>query len=144
MSKSQKKGKNLVRDSFTMPTDEHQLIDQLKKRIRLLGGDVKKSELIRAGITLLNTLPNDALISAINAIPNLKTGRPAKESQPVPKPSTAVKAAPKPTVKKPAESVGQAPAKVPAKVPAKAPVKAVRKTTPKPARTRPTKVPGAL
>lgn len=140
MSKSQKKGKNLVRDSFTMPTDEHQLIDQLKKRIRLLGGDVKKSELIRAGITLLNTLPNDALISAINAIPNLKTGRPAKESQPVPKPSTAVKAAPKATVKKPAESVGQAPAKVPAK----APVKAVRKTTPKPARKRPTKVPGAL
>ena len=140
MSKSKKKGKNLVRDSFTMPTDEHQLIDQLKKRIRLLGGDVKKSELIRAGITLLNTLPNDALISAINAIPNLKTGRPAKESQPVPKPSTAVKAAPKPTVKKPAESVGQAPAKVPAK----APVKAVRKTTPKPARKRPTKVPGAL
>jgi hypothetical protein len=140
MSKSQKKGKNLVRDSFTMPTDEHQLIDQLKKRIRLLGGDVKKSELIRAGITLLNTLPNDALISAINAIPNLKTGRPAKESQPVPKPSTAVKAAPKPTVKKPAESVGQAPAKVPAK----APVKAARKTTPKPARKRPTKVPGAL
>jgi hypothetical protein len=140
MSKSQKKGKNLVRDSFTMPTDEHQLIDQLKKRIRLLGGDVKKSELIRAGITLLNTLPNDALISAINAIPNLKTGRPAKESQPVPKPSTAVKAVPKPTVKKPAESVGQAPAKVPAK----APVKAVRKTTPKPARKRPTKVPGAL
>ena len=140
MSKSQKKGKNLVRDSFTMPTDEHQLIDQLKKRIRLLGGDVKKSELIRAGITLLNTLPNDALISAINAIPNLKTGRPAKESQPVPKPSTAVKAAPKPTVKKPAESAGQAPVKVPAK----APVKAVRKTTPKPARKRPTKVPGAL
>ena len=140
MSKSQKKGKNLVRDSFTMPTGEHQLIDQLKKKIRLLGSDVKKSELIRAGITLLNTLPNDALISAINAIPNLKTGRPAKESQPVPKPSTAVKAAPKPTVKKPAESVGQAPAKVPAK----APVKAVRKTTPKPARKRPTKVPGAL
>ena len=140
MSKSQKKGKNLVRDSFTMPTGEYQLIDQLKKRIRLLGSDVKKSELIRAGITLLNTLPNTALISAINAIPNLKTGRPAKESQPVPKPSTAVKAAPKPTVKKPAESAGQAPVKVPAK----APVKAVRKTTPKPARKRPTKVPGAL
>ena len=140
MSKSQKKGKNLVRDSFTMPTDEHQLIDQLKKRIRLLGGDVKKSELIRAGITLLNTLPNDALISAINAIPNLKTGRPAKESQPVPKPSTVVKAAPKPTAKKPAESAGQPPVKVPAK----APVKAVRKTAPKPARKRPTKVLGAL
>ena len=140
MSKSQKKGKNLVRDSFTMPTDEHQLIDQLKKRIRLLGSDVKKSELIRAGITLLNTLPNTALIRSINAIPNLKTGRPAKESQPVPKPSTAVKAAPKPTAKKPAESAGQAPVKVPAK----APVKAVRKTAPKPARKRPTKVLGAL
>jgi hypothetical protein len=140
MSKSQKKGKNLVRDSFTMPTDEHQLIDQLKKRIRLLGSDVKKSELIRAGITLLNTLPNTALISAINAIPNLKTGRPAKESQPVPKPSTAVKAAPKPTVKKPAESAGQAPVKAPAKAPARA----VRKTAPKPARKRSTKVLGAL
>jgi len=73
MSKILKKGKNLVRDSFTMPADEHQLIDALKKRIRLLGGEVKKSELIRAGITLLNTLSNTALTSAINAIPNLKT-----------------------------------------------------------------------
>ena len=136
MSKILKKGKNLVRDSFTMPADEHQLIDALKKRIRLLGGEVKKSELIRAGITLLNTLSNTALTSAINAIPNLKTGRPTKESQPARETLPSVKAVPKPTVKKPTESAGSAPVKVSAEVPAKA----VRKTAPKPARKPPTKV----
>ena len=104
--------------------------------VHLWLGEVKKSELIRAGITLLNTLSNTALTSAINAIPNLKTGRPTKESQPARETLPSVKAVPKPTVKKPTESAGSAPVKVSAEVP----VKAVRKTAPKPARKRPTKV----
>jgi len=79
MSKSGKKEKNLVRDSFTMPAEEHQIIDQLKKKVRLAGNEVKKSELIRAGIAMLDTLSIRALMTAINRVPNLKTGRPAKD-----------------------------------------------------------------
>jgi FixJ family two-component response regulator len=79
MSKSGKKTKKLVRDSFTMPAEEHQIIDKLKKKIRTTGSEVKKSELIRAGIAVLDTLSSRALAAAINRVPNLKTGRPAKD-----------------------------------------------------------------
>jgi len=116
MSKSGKKEKNLVRDSFTMPAEEHQIIDQLKKKVRLAGNEVKKSELIRAGIAMLDTLSIRALMTAINRVPNLKTGRPAKDLavKPVAPPkaiSKAVtKAATKPTIESYAPSTSRRPA----------------------------------
>ena len=116
MSKSGKKEKNLVRDSFTMPAEEHQIIDQLKKKVRLAGNEVKKSELIRAGIAMLDTLSIRALMTAINRVPNLKTGRPAKDLavKPVAPPkaiSKAVtKAATKPTIESVAPSASRRPA----------------------------------
>ena len=116
MSKSGKKEKNLVRDSFTMPAEEHQIIDQLKKKVRLAGNEVKKSELIRAGIAMLDTLSIRALMTAINRVPNLKTGRPAKDLavKPVAPPkavSKAVtKAATKPTIESDAPSASRRPA----------------------------------
>jgi hypothetical protein len=39
---------------------------------------VKKTELIRAGIKHLATLPDAGFVSAIAAVPSLKTGRPSK------------------------------------------------------------------
>ena len=124
MSKSGKKEKNLVRDSFTMPAVEHQIIDQLKKKVRLAGNEVKKSELIRAGIAMLDTLSIRALMTAINRVPNLKTGRPAKDfavkpvappkaiSKAVTKPVTkaVTKAATKPTIESDAPSASRRPA----------------------------------
>jgi hypothetical protein len=116
MSKSGKKERNLVRDSFTMPAEEHQIIDQLKKKVRLAGNEVKKSELIRAGIAMLDTLSIRALMNAINRVPNLKTGRPAKDLavKPVAPPkaiSKAVtKAATKPTIESDAPSASRRPA----------------------------------
>ena len=120
MSKSGKKEKNLVRDSFTMPAEEHQIIDQLKKKVRLAGNEVKKSELIRAGIAMLDTLSIRALMTAINRVPNLKTGRPAKDlavkpvapPKAVTKPVTkaVTKAATKPTIESDAPSASRRPA----------------------------------
>ena len=120
MSKSGKKEKNLVRDSFTMPAEEHQIIDQLKKKVRLAGNEVKKSELIRAGIAMLDTLSIRALMTAINRVPNLKTGRPAKDLavKPVAPPKaiskavtkTVTKAATKPTIESDAPSASRRPA----------------------------------
>jgi hypothetical protein len=45
----------LVRDSFTIPKDEYQVIDTLKQRSAKLGQPMKKSELLRAGIKVLDS-----------------------------------------------------------------------------------------
>lgn len=66
----------LVRDGFTMPKDEYAAIDALKQRAATLGRPVKKSELLRAGLKLLLGLNDDALITALQALTTIKTGRP--------------------------------------------------------------------
>ena len=68
----------LVRDSFTFPKDEYQAIAGLKQKALVLNHSVKKSEILRAGLMLLNGLQDKAFISALSKVPALKTGRPAK------------------------------------------------------------------
>lgn len=68
----------MVRDSFTMPKPEYSVIDVLKARAGEAGYPAKKSELLRAGIKLLNELTPAALAAALKALPAIKTGRPAK------------------------------------------------------------------
>lgn len=68
----------LVRDSFTIPKDEYEGIDALKLRAALQGHLVKKSELLRSGLKLLSTLDDKQLLAALEAVPSIKTGRPAK------------------------------------------------------------------
>jgi hypothetical protein len=74
------KGKRpkLVRDSFTMPEDEYAQIAALKKRMAGLGGDVKKSELLRAGLGLLAALQNKELAAVMAGVERVRTGRPKK------------------------------------------------------------------
>jgi len=69
----------LVRDSFTMPKDEYQVIEALKRRALGQGRHVRKSELLRAGIRALAAMNDRALLKAVDAIPTLKTGRPKAE-----------------------------------------------------------------
>ncbi len=71
----------LVRDSFTVPKAEYQRIEALKERAAALGRPIKKSELLRAGIKLLDALPDDALMQAMAEVPSIKTGRPGKASR---------------------------------------------------------------
>ena len=66
----------LVRDSFTIPKDEYQVLDALKRRVLGLEQHVRKSELLRAGIQVLSAMNDKALLKALNAVPTLKTGRP--------------------------------------------------------------------
>ncbi len=66
----------LVRDSFTMPKDEYQAIDALKARALGLEKQVRKSELLRAGLQALCAMNDRAFLKAIGAVPTLKTGRP--------------------------------------------------------------------
>ena len=68
----------MVRDSFTFPENEHKQLIQLKKRLIALGTEVKKSELVRAGLDILSSLEDAKLIIAATSVERLKTGRPKK------------------------------------------------------------------
>jgi hypothetical protein len=68
----------LVRDSFTFPKDEYQAIAGLKQKALGLKHSAKKSEILRAGLKLLNSLNDKAFLAALSNVPALKTGRPAK------------------------------------------------------------------
>jgi hypothetical protein len=67
----------LVRDSFTIPKAEYGVLEELKQRAAQLAHPIKKSELIRAGIKVLASLSGAALLTALNQVPTIKTGRPA-------------------------------------------------------------------
>lgn len=66
----------LVRDSFTMPEQDHALISQLKKRALAGAHAAKKSEVLRAALHLLASLSDDELLVQLRAVPAVKTGRP--------------------------------------------------------------------
>lgn len=66
----------LVRDSFTLPKNEYQTLQDLKERSIGLGHAAKKSEILRAGIARMAALSDAALLKALRAVPALKTGRP--------------------------------------------------------------------
>jgi hypothetical protein len=68
----------LVRDSFTIPKSEYMVLEQLKQRAAQLGAPIKKSELLRAGIKALAAMDNVDYLTALAAVPAIKTGRPAK------------------------------------------------------------------
>jgi hypothetical protein len=74
------KKEKVVRDSFTMPKSDYDKIAALKQKCLDAGVAVKKSELLRAGLLLLEGIPVDRLLEAIAAVETVKTGRPAKRS----------------------------------------------------------------
>ncbi len=74
--KAPKPKPKLVRDSFTIPKNEYQVLDALKQRALGLEQPVRKSELLRAGIQALAALNDRAFLKALSAVPTLKTGRP--------------------------------------------------------------------
>ena len=67
----------LVRDSFTIPKPEYEVIAALKLRAAKLGQTPKKSELLRAGLKALAAMDDATLVASLSAVPTIKTGRPA-------------------------------------------------------------------
>ena len=76
---AKEKKPKLVRDSFTIPKLEYNVIDDLKQRSGKLGHAVKKSEILRAGIKALARMTDAGLLAALKDVPAIKTGRPAKD-----------------------------------------------------------------
>lgn len=67
-----------VRDSFTMPRTDYALIGQLKERGLGFKREVRKSELLRAGLQMLAAMDDAALKALLDKLPRIKTGRPRK------------------------------------------------------------------
>ena len=87
----------LTRDSFTMPANEYAAIDPIKAKALEAGKSVKKTEILRAGLALLNQCAVPELLAALERVPSLKSGRPA--AQPVP-PKAAAPQSPTPSATK--------------------------------------------
>lgn len=74
------KGKKvkLVRDSFTMPEAEYDLLAQVKKRCVAKGVAVKKSEVLRAAIASFAALSDASITKLLTQLAPIKTGRPPR------------------------------------------------------------------
>lgn len=74
--KARKIREKVIRDSFTMPKMDYDLIGTLKKRSLKAGIEVTKSEIIRLGLKTLNEMNDNDFVSKVNKIEKVKTGRP--------------------------------------------------------------------
>jgi hypothetical protein len=74
--KASGKPAKVIRDSFTMPAADYERIGVLKQRCIGLGVAIKKSELLRAGLVMLENLPDENLARVAAAVESVKTGRP--------------------------------------------------------------------
>ena len=73
------KKQKMVRDSFTMPELEYQILGDLKKSCLKQGVAIKKSELLRIGVALLKTMTSKQIEVARNKLEKISAGRPKKD-----------------------------------------------------------------
>lgn len=69
----------VIRDSFTIPGDEYELISRIKKRCMKAGIGANKSEVLRAGLAALDAMPDRELAKVFEGLARVKTGRPASK-----------------------------------------------------------------
>ena len=67
----------VIRDSFTIPDGEYELISRIKRRCMKEGISASKSEVLRAGLAALARMPDRELARVFQRLPKVKTGRPA-------------------------------------------------------------------
>ena len=68
----------VVRETFSLPPQDSELIRELRDKCLAAGVYVSKSELIRAGLHALNVLSLEDLRSRVLAVEKLPVGRAAK------------------------------------------------------------------
>lgn len=71
------KKQKVIRDSFTLPSGDYELIASIRQRCLKSAVNATKSEVIRAGLHILQSLSDEELIRAIESLEKVKTGRPA-------------------------------------------------------------------
>lgn len=78
-TKEKVKKAKLVRDSFSMPEAEYAVLGAMKKACLKVGIEVKKSELLRIGVALIQKMDVAALKTVLATLQPLKAGRPKQE-----------------------------------------------------------------
>ncbi|MBD3821455.1 MAG: hypothetical protein IE914_04250 [Thiotrichales bacterium] len=71
----QKKAVTTVKDAFTFPKADHDLIQQLISGLMVSGVSANKSEIVRAGLHALLTLSVEERVEIVNRIEKLPRGR---------------------------------------------------------------------
>ncbi|MEP0820274.1 MULTISPECIES: hypothetical protein [Trichocoleus] len=66
----------VIRDSFTLPSGDYELIAAIRQRCLNSAFNATKSEVIRAGLHALLEMPEEELIRIISNLEKVKTGRP--------------------------------------------------------------------
>jgi hypothetical protein len=70
----------VIRDSFTMPAPDYDLIAKIKKRCLKGETSVTKSEILRAGLLALDSMSDGALLKTFGNLSKVKTGRPPRKA----------------------------------------------------------------
>ena len=70
----------VIRDSFTMPETDYGTISRIKTRARRLDFDTNKSEILRAGLAVLDKMPDRELVKVFEGLTKVKPGRPANKT----------------------------------------------------------------
>lgn len=65
----------VVRDTFSMPHQDHAVIETLRNRAAREGRISNKSEVVRAALRLLETLPAAGLVAHLGSLERVKPGR---------------------------------------------------------------------
>lgn len=75
------KGKSdkMVRDTFKMPQGEYDLIAEIKQRCRALGVQVKKSDVLRAGLAAMRDLSDERLGEVMRPLTAARAERAARK-----------------------------------------------------------------
>ncbi len=78
-AKEQPKKERVIRDSFTLPSGDYDLIAAIRQRCLSSAVNVTKSEVIRAGLHALMEMPEEDLIRLVGSLEKVKTGRPTEK-----------------------------------------------------------------
>lgn len=71
----------VIRDSFTLPVEDYELIAQIKQRCLKVAVNATKSEIIRAGLHALDSMEDKELLAVVESLEKVKTGRPATQNK---------------------------------------------------------------
>lgn len=67
----------ILKKTFTIPEDEFELMDSLRKRVARNGVIVNKSEVLRSALIYLNKQDDKEIVNIIGSLRKLSSGRPA-------------------------------------------------------------------
>jgi hypothetical protein len=67
----------VVRDSFTIPASDYDLIILIRQRCLASATSINKGEVIRAGLHALKQMSDEQLLQIVGELEKVKTGRPS-------------------------------------------------------------------